>query len=519
MAVPKLTNQAPAPEAMEATAEVHNEDYSVFSDRVRLYLTYLLGLVMVLSTISATIYFPLIPMLSREFESSIQEINLTVTVYAIFQAISPAIFAPIADSHGRRPVLLFLVALYAIASLGLALNKGSYAALAVLRALQSTGASATPTIAYGVVADVAVVAERGAMLGPALATCNGISALGPVIGGAVALGTSGYKWVFLALLIFSMFCFLLVGITLPETARAVVGNGSKPVGGIWRTWMSYFRSLSCNLNDKSGDRGSGIQNQDCGAPRSTQQRSLELGVKRRLMFRGPLDAILIILHADAALVLWVVASSYMIYYMFQVAVPVIFADMYGYNDLQIGLSMLPGLAGMTIGGMIAGKLVDRNFAVMAKTHNAVIERNRITSLDDFPIEAARYRHILPVVVLQAALVAGYGWAVQYGAHAAVVMIMQFAACGCSTMLSHTASALLVDIFPEQSSTAYASGQMMRCGLSAAAAAIIDPAARTLGRGWFFTAVALFVGTTGAGCVVLSRAKGMQWRQQRTGYTD
>ncbi|TLD03863.1 hypothetical protein PgNI_11379 [Pyricularia grisea] len=513
---PESINQRHPTDAMQSSSESQDEDYSIFSDRMRLYLTYLLGLVMVLSTISATIYFPLIPMLSREFASSIQDINLTVTVYAVCQAIAPALFAPLADSHGRRPVLLFLVTLYACASLGLALNKGNYAMLAVLRALQSIGASPTITIAYGVVADVAAVAERGSMLGPALGTCNGISALGPAIGGAMALGTSGSKWVFLALLIYSVLCFLLVGISLPETARSVAGNGSKPVGGVWRPWRSYFPSLRSCTSGNSGQDGPGSPSQNRRAPQTTRERNLELGGKRRL-FRGPLDAILIILHADSAPVLWVIASSYTVYYIFQVAVPVVFSDIYGYNELQIGLSMLPGLAGMTIGGMVAGKLVDRNFAVTARAHNAVIERNRLTSLDEFPIEAARYHHILPVIALQAALVAGYGWAVQYGAHAAVAMVLQFAACCCSTMLSHTASALLVDIFPEQSSTAYASGQMMRCGLSAAAAAIIDPASRMLGRGWFFTVVSLFIGTTGAGCVILSRVKGMQWRQRRTGY--
>lgn len=136
MAGPESINPRHVPEAMQASSESQDEDYSIFSNKMRLYLTYLLGLVMVLSTISATIYFPLIPMLSREFASSIQDINLTVTVYAVCQAVAPALFAPLADSHGRRPVLLFLVALYACASLGLALNKGNYATLAVLRALQ-----------------------------------------------------------------------------------------------------------------------------------------------------------------------------------------------------------------------------------------------------------------------------------------------------------------------------------------------------------------------------------------------
>ena len=86
---------------------------------------------MTLSTLTATIYFPLIPMLSDAFAVSIQGINLTVTVYAIFQAVAPWFFASLADTTGRRLVLFGLVALYAAASLGLALNRNNYAVLIV----------------------------------------------------------------------------------------------------------------------------------------------------------------------------------------------------------------------------------------------------------------------------------------------------------------------------------------------------------------------------------------------------
>ncbi|KAL5085612.1 hypothetical protein Trisim1_010097 [Trichoderma cf. simile WF8] len=216
-------------------------EYSVFSKALRTYLTYFLGFAMILSTLTATIYFPLIPILSTLLRVSIQAINLTVTVYAIAQALSPAFFASLADSFGRRPVLLCLVTIYAVPSLGLALNRTSYPALLALRALQSIGGSSITSISYGIVADVASPAERGSMLGPMLSTCNGISAVGPVIGGAVALSTGGVKWVFFALFIVAALCVVLAGFTLPETARTVVGNGSVPAVGIWRTWWSVLR--------------------------------------------------------------------------------------------------------------------------------------------------------------------------------------------------------------------------------------------------------------------------------------
>ena len=90
--------------------ENEEEQYSIFPSTTRTLLSYHLGFVLTLSTLTATIYFPLIPMLSDAFAVSVQDINRPVTVNAIFQAVTPGIFASLADATGRRPVLLGLVA-------------------------------------------------------------------------------------------------------------------------------------------------------------------------------------------------------------------------------------------------------------------------------------------------------------------------------------------------------------------------------------------------------------------------
>lgn len=370
----------------------------------------------------------------------------------------------------------------------------------VLRALQSIGGSATPAIAYGIVADMAVVSQRGKMLGPMLATCNAISAVGPVIGGAVALSTTGYTWVFLALLIISVICLLLAGFTLPETARNVVGNGTKPTRGVWKTWWSFC----CRESTEKDGNDNGTNNY---AELKAERNPTRLLLNALAPFR-------IILYPDSAAVLWMVSSSYTIYYTFQVAIPVVFDEIYDYNALEIGASFLPGLAGMTMGGIIAGKLLDRNYTKTARKCNVDIDRSNGDSLKNFPIETARYSKCLPFVLFEVALVVGYGWAMRSHVHAPVPLILQFFICGTLTLLSHTASALLVDIFPDKASTAYASGQIMRCGMSAASAAILQPLVDAVGRGWCFTILALFAGVSGLVSVVTSRSKGMRWRKKR-----
>lgn len=158
--------------------------------------------------------------------------------------------------------------------------------------------------------------------------------------------------------------------------------------------------------------------------------------------------------------------------------------------------------------------MDENFAKVARRNNITLDRKKAEDLQEFPIEDVRYRHIIYFVAFEVVLVIGYGVAIIYGVHPAIPLVMQFFVCAASTLLSHTASALVVDVFPNSSSTSYASGQVMRCDLSAASAAILDPLTRTVGRGWCFTIFALFVGLSGIVSLKISRTKGMEWKQKR-----
>jgi hypothetical protein len=487
---------------VKTTEVVYNDEYSTFSNRMRQYVTYLLGFVMVLSTLTTTIYFPLIPMLSRHYNTSILAINITVTIYAIFQALSPAIFAPLADTYGRRPVLLVLIIIYACGSIGIKFQPDSYSALLVFRALQSVGGSATISTSYGIVVDMAAISERGKILGPMLSTTNAISTVGPVIGGAIALKTDGVIWVFLSLFAISIVGLILVGFTLPETCRNIVGNGQHIPGNFHRTWWSIVIE-SARVRSI---RGIPRVNEEDG-----QQAAGALPKLRLAEILGPLR---IIFFPDALAVLWMIASSYSVYYTFQTAIPVIFDEIYGWNELQIGLSFLPGLIGLIMGGIVAGRWLDYNFAFTATNYPTVSVPRKGEILGDFPIEIARYRNCWCYILVEVAMILGYGWAVQMHVHPFLPLALQFFICGLGTILTHTATTLLVDIFPGQASTSYASGQIVRCGLSAGLSAALQPTIDAIGRGWYFVTFGLFIGLSAVISVSVSRTVGVQWRQKR-----
>ena len=72
----------------------------------------------------------------------------------------------------------------------------------------------------------------------------------------------------------------------------------------------------------------------------------------------------------------------------------------------------------------------------------------------------------------------------------------------------------MDIFAASPSTAAASSNITRCALSAVAVAVLQPLVDVMGRGWFFTVLAILSG--GGGLVInwAINSRGMQWRRLR-----
>lgn len=483
--------------------------YTTFTKTQKRLITVILTSTMLASPLTATIYLPLLPLLAAHFRVSIQAINLTITLYIVFQAISPLLFATASDSFGRRPILLFTYAVYTAASLGLALNKSSYAALLVLRAVQSLGASAVLAIAYGVIADVCPPAERGGMQGPTMGAANLAVCLGPVIGGLVALGSGSYAWVFWALVIFGGSVFLFVGVGLPETARSIVGNGGVEATGWGKSWWNLLRGRSKTVCDPTETNTKGEIVGD-----TNREAKIGPGKKAKFKMANPMAAIRILFWKDTALVLWMAGSPYAVWYAVQASIPSIYKDIYHFNELQIGLSYLTGGFGTVSGGYLNGKLMDRNYKATARSIGHTIDKVSGDDLNNFPIERARARGSYYLLAIYIAALAGYGWSVQARTHEAVPLILQYVLAALCTSFQQTFNALLVDIFPESPSTAAASGNITRCALSAVVVAVLQPLVDVMGRGWFFTVLTVLSGGGGLAADWLVKNKGMEWRRER-----
>jgi multidrug resistance protein len=516
--VPVIKADTLTPSPSELTADSAQPEpaipptpYTKFTRNEKRLLTLLLGLTTITSPLTATIYYPLLPLLRTHFHTSAQAINLTITIYVIFQALSPALFGPLSDSLGRRPVYLITLSLYVVGNLGLALNRNNYVVLLFLRAVQSLGASAAFAVAYGVVADVAVPSERGRIIGPLSMALNLGACVGPVIGGWVAYTSGSYHWVFWALVIIGGVIWLAVMIMLPETARNVQRNRDGGKGydfweqSCWSLGRKWFQNRQKVSDVEAEKRGPMPKNEDDGPGRN---------IINSYSIRKVLGPIRIIFHRDTFIVLWMHASFYSVDYSLVAAIPDIYKNIYSFNELQIGLSYLPRGVGIIIGGYCIGKLMDYNYKATARNIGWTINDVSGDNLNHFPIECARSKGSFWLLAISTATLVGYGWAVNKHANVSILLILQFIEgfwCTCFYTVYNT---LLVDVYPDTPSTAAAAASIMRCGMAAAAIAALQPLLDALGRGWYFTALGILSGGCGAVAVWLIRTRGMDWRRQR-----
>lgn len=105
----------------------------------------------------------------------------------------------------------------------------------------------------------------------------------------------------------------------------------------------------------------------------------------------------------------------------------LFKDIYGYNDLQIGLCYIPLGVGCGCASIVSGKLMDWNFArVGRKAGFTEINPKNCHTIDvDFPIKQARISFTYPLLYLGIACVICYGWALFKNAELAVPLVLTF----------------------------------------------------------------------------------------------
>ncbi|KAI1081029.1 major facilitator superfamily transporter [Whalleya microplaca] len=464
------------------------EPYSTFTVWQKRWIVFLIAVVGMFSPMSSFIFYPAITSIANSLDTTVGLVNLAITMYMIVSGITPAILGNAADKLGRRPIYLLALSIYLVGNIGLALQS-SFAALLVLRMVQGAGSSGTISLGYGVISDITSPAERGAYVGIFCLGPNVAPPLGPVLGGAIA-AQLGWKWIFWFLSILGGIVLLLVLFAMPETARSVVDNGSLYATGINRTILSFL----------------------IRRPRRGKCASRNI-TERRLSFPNPLACLKLLFFKDVFIVLLCNGICYATYCCIQGSLSTLFIELYGYGELQAGLIYIPFGIGCLTSTYIWGKILNYDYARTAKQFGCEENDNRAGEPNHFPIEFARLRSSFYVIGLAALSTMSYGWVVQKQVHLAVPLVLQTIIGFTITALFVALGTLLTDLNPNQSSTAAASANIVRCALAAGGLAALQPLIDAVGPGWCFTIFGLLSGLCGL-LLLLEIQLGPRWRQSR-----
>lgn len=384
------------------------------------------------------------------------------------QGLAPTFIAGLSDASGRRIAYLACFVIYLAANLGLALQT-NYAALMVLRCLQSGGSSATVALAQAVAADVVTSQERGKYVSYMSIAPQVGPALGPIIGGLLAQYL-GWHSIFWFLMIVAGVIFIPVALVFPETCRNVVEDGSVPPPKWSRCYMNS------RLERRLEKEGQVVQ----------YQKTDELARERKLRFPNPLVVIRIIFTKEAGFALIYIAIVCCGIYVTVALIPSQFGSIYGFNEIQIALCYLPFGAGTASAAFVRGRIIDSRFRAHAKRLGYPLEYNRRLDLSDFPIERARIEVALPTICVGSAFIIAFGWMVQAKVNLAGPLIFLYVIGFCVSASLNSIAVLLIDLFPGRPGSASAANNLCRCWLGAAGTSAIVPMINTLGLGWTTT---------------------------------
>lgn len=463
--------------------------FTVLSERHKKWTIAITSLVTFVSPVSANIYYPALNEMASELNVTSSKINLTITAFMvgipnrkklilqdlpsnhlflllqIVQGVGPFFVASFSDIYGRRVTSIGALIVYLAVNIGLALQS-SYPALMSLRCLQSFGSSTASIICTSVAADLVPRAERGRyMIYSTLGVTVG-PAVGPIIGGIL---TQFLNWrsTFWFLVIFAGVMTIAMLLFVPETCRAVVGNGSiTPPRWNWPIVQCLKRK---NTTEEANSPGT-------GKPPPPPHRPT------------PLDSIKISLERETFAIILATTLLYCGYTAVLSTLPSQLEEKYGFNALQVGLCYIPYGVGSLSSRWTIGTLIDWNFRRFAKLHGVKIVENQQSQLDSIPVEKARLQITIPLVYCSSVVIMGYGWVMNYRTNLAGPLVMLFFVSHLVAGASSVLTTLLIDLHAYRPATINTARNLYRCLAGAGAVAGAVPLINVIGIGWFGTMI-------------------------------
>jgi MFS transporter, DHA1 family, multidrug resistance protein len=178
-------------------------------------LVVLLGALAALGAAAIDMYLAALPRIASEFGSTSGQAQFTLGAFLIGLGIGQLVHGALSDAYGRRPVLIFGILLYCVASLG-CISASDINQLIAWRFVQALGAAAGSVIVRAIVRDLYSM-DEGARAQSFINMAFLVTPLiAPNIGGYL-LTWFGWRSIFLLMCLFGALCLAALVFRLPES--------------------------------------------------------------------------------------------------------------------------------------------------------------------------------------------------------------------------------------------------------------------------------------------------------------
>jgi DHA1 family bicyclomycin/chloramphenicol resistance-like MFS transporter len=175
----------------------------------------LLALLLGLQPVTTDLYLPALPALTDVFDGSMGQAQLTLTALLLAFGLSQLVWGPLSDRFGRRPILLWRMGAYVLASIACALAP-NITWLITGRTLQGVAMGAAVMAARAVVRDLFQPLQGAHVMSQALTGLGIIACICAPVGG-ILTDWLGWRVALLSLAVFGAITFGLLLWRFQET--------------------------------------------------------------------------------------------------------------------------------------------------------------------------------------------------------------------------------------------------------------------------------------------------------------
>ncbi|MGR5067348.1 Bcr/CflA family multidrug efflux MFS transporter [Vibrio alfacsensis] len=183
--------------------------------QISFLLFLVLGAIGALTPLAIDMYLPAMPTIAKDLGVAAGAVQITLTAYTAGFALGQLIHGPLADSYGRRPVLIFGVFFFGLAAVVSATTNG-IDALTYVRMAQGFAGAAAAVIIQAIVRDMFDREDFARAMSFVTLVITIAPLVAPMIGGYLAVWF-GWRSIFWVLAISAVIVILLVLWRIPET--------------------------------------------------------------------------------------------------------------------------------------------------------------------------------------------------------------------------------------------------------------------------------------------------------------